>query len=951
MKLTLHLRATCNAPHAPAAWFIPGEAPGIWIKELARHDLADETVRVGVVRLGGAGESPSGALVLLAQPLSSSARIAGFPCRLIGRHLCVPIDALPAPELSVEEADTLCGPDHLVFLHPSMGAFGFGEGDLLSLADLLQAPEELDEGWNLARIAEHNFQPLRSIEFVSPPAQDLLVQIFGEEAGRIASESPADLLAELQRAGSEGGKGGLGDGMMNAIARSALEITRRLPEGGTQNGWADRLREWALEKLGREGVRNPREDELRSLRERELCQLMQQLQDNPDTGLQYAIPLEGAPHRGLSEPGTRLPSRNVEFSSSGGATSRADIWELEESTRRRLREMYLTLAHREMALGRFRRAAYIYSELLGDPAAAANALTQGRHFREAAILYEERLHDPLQAARCLAEGGLLREALIRYERLGRLPDAAELYQKLGEPENAAKLWRQVVQEHLDSGNLVGAARLLESRLNQPEEALAALEGGWPHSPQSLRCLDAQCALLDRLGRPRDLLEILGRLQSRNWPEEKWTGLLSVISSLVRQASDTELRARGEDWLRVESARRLSDPKLAVQEVSQIVECLRIPTESDPLLARDLTRFSQKRSAALLRAQVRAEAPVRRTQPSGRFRCIRSFRLSEDVRWIRIQSEGSHFYALGINSARLVVVRGIWTGDFQQVSTALVGMPAALGFQLEPLRQRGRGLALSHPELPGLSLPSLSDQDLLLRPECPISVPAWLPTPEARFVFDESGAWALYRAGHRVMVSHHSSDGSLRRTVDLTDWLPPWVLDEYKIPPGLQPSSGGVAIGVGHFLVLVQPDGGVTVRTCGSAFIRFATSSQGGRNRVALCLAENVEIYEPSGGACVSVPESAQAHAAWFPSGDLVVHTRAGARVVRLPDDASEPVTVVAEFPAWYVGAGGGGKLGSATVNDTLAVLPTGEASRFAVFDAAGRIQVWAPEDEVGSARP
>lgn len=928
MKHILHLHATGDTATDAAAWFIPGEDPAVWIDELAFHGLANDTVRLGIVRVGGADATPSGALVMLGQGLKAGTRLAGFACRLLGRHLCVPIDALPQPALSLEEADALCGPDYLIFLHPSLGAFGFGESDLMDLADLLDMPTESGEGWNLAPVAELPPPLLQRIEFVSPPTADLLSRVFGADAASIASSSPAEIQKLIQK--QAGATGAAGEEMMNAVARGALEITRHLPAQGQDEGWADRLREWALEKLGRSGLKNPRPAELDSLRERELEQLAHLLETDPDAGLKHAIPLSGPTHRGLAQPGSNLPSRNVDYKGVGGVAPQADIWELQEGMRRRLRDSYLSLADREMALGRYRRAAFIHAELLGDFASAANALVQGRHFREAAELFEDRLKDPLQAARCLVEGGLLREALTRFERLGRLSDIAELYQKLGEPENAVRVWRQVVSQHLDVGNRISAAHVLENQLNAHDEALAVLEAGWPQSPQSLRCLGAQCALLDRLQRPRAFLDVFKRLNPEAWPEDKWTGLLSLVSAHVRHLADKEVRARGEDWLRVEVSRRLRDPRLPQAEVNSLLECLNTSPDADPLLARDLGRFQQERSALLLQKESRNKQIASTTSaPKPGLRRAGFFHLPQGMRWLRILPGRLHFFGLGINSARVMVVRGEWSGECQSVTAAVPDMPSASGFRFEALGSHDEGVALFHKELPSLSLEPLRAKDLLLHSDCKVETPSWLPTRDAAFAFDESGAWALYRMGHRTLLSFHTQDGKLRKTLDATDWLPAMAFEGAKVPPTLFATCEGLAVVVGSVFGFLERDGEWMVRTCSSNFLGFATECPEGAHRIGLCLKEGIELLSPLGGPAIQVPDSASACAAWISPNELVVHNRAGGALVRLDEDSATPIEAVAQF--------------CSELTDVIGIVPTGQGKNFALIDSAGRVQIWSVE--------
>ena len=132
------------------------------------------------------------------------------------------------------------------------------------------------------------------------------------------------------------------------------------------------------------------------------------LQNNPDEGLRYALPMQGDAHRGIGAAGWELTTRDVDFQLSRlGGGQAADFWNLDEQWRKKLFNQYRQCAQREISLGRHRRAAYIFAELMGDHNSAAATLADGGHFREAAVLYKERLRQPRQAADCLRRGGLL----------------------------------------------------------------------------------------------------------------------------------------------------------------------------------------------------------------------------------------------------------------------------------------------------------------------------------------------------------------------------------------------------------------------------------------------------------------------------------------------------------------------------------------------------------------
>src|SRR5262249_48218382 len=148
------------------------------------------------------------------------------------------------------------------------------------------------------------------------------------------------------------------------------------------------------------------------------------------------------------------------FNLGGGGP--VDYWDIGDQYRARLQAKYRELANREIALGRHRRAAYIFAELLGDLRAAAATLADGRLYRGAAALYDQRLKDSLAAARCLEQGGLLSEAIVFYQGMGHHEKVAELYEKLQQPDFAAQAYRRAVGAKLDCADYLAAAQILEN---------------------------------------------------------------------------------------------------------------------------------------------------------------------------------------------------------------------------------------------------------------------------------------------------------------------------------------------------------------------------------------------------------------------------------------------------------------------------------------------------------
>jgi tetratricopeptide (TPR) repeat protein len=220
---------------------------------------------------------------------------------------------------------------------------------------------------------------------------------------------------------------------------------------------------------------NKVQESLDAVRNKEIARLMYLLEKDPDQGLRYALPIGGNKHRGTAPPSGRLGERNVNFSLQRlGGGGPADAWEIEAEYQRRLTTRYLELANREIRLGRHRRAAYIFAELLGDLSAAASALCSGRHWREAAVLYEQRLQQPAAAVECLEQGGLWEEAIELLVKLRWQERAGDLCTRLKQIDRAEKFYLDEIEAHQIRGDRLSAARIYDEKLQQPQHALVTL---------------------------------------------------------------------------------------------------------------------------------------------------------------------------------------------------------------------------------------------------------------------------------------------------------------------------------------------------------------------------------------------------------------------------------------------------------------------------------------------
>jgi tetratricopeptide (TPR) repeat protein len=392
-----------------------------------------------------------------------------------------------------------------------------------------------------------------------------------------------------------------------------------------------------------------------SSRVRELNRLLNLLKSDPDEGLKFALPFGGESHRGQAPPSGRLARREVNFDLSrlrGGGP--ADFWNVPYQIQQQLREEYRRLANRELNLGRHRRAAYIFAELLGELPAAAGALVAGRHFREAAVLYQERLQQPLEAAKCLEQGGLWAEALQLYEKLGEFEKAGDLARRLEQFDDATRLYREAERAARSRHDYLAAARILEQKLDVADEALDCLTAGCRSAHEGRPCLAALFELLGRLGRhdiAREHVVLFRNAPEMRIPDEQFAGELAKIAQTY---PDEPVRAVAADSVRIVVGARLT--QATPDERYQLLLAVKTLAPEDRLLDRDCRRYIETHTRAISRNVAAANANKRIPEVT----LVREYRLPEHVHWVTATSTDSWYYAAGYRDRELIAVRGTWS---------------------------------------------------------------------------------------------------------------------------------------------------------------------------------------------------------------------------------------------------------------------------------------------------
>jgi tetratricopeptide (TPR) repeat protein len=755
MILTLELRAAAVTEPRTDAWFLPGDDIARCVRELTRCGLARLSTRIYLVPQSDSGHAIAGVLIVPAEGMVPSAVPAGMACRCAAGRMFLPRDAVFHPPVTDEELREIC-PWPIVFFHPVLGLSGFDEDEAASIANWLGSPQERSVNWNFARAGAAPLPALTSI--VLRPAQSL-TDLFGDAPDEIGTDDPGELPPspdEIQ----DGPLSEAGRSLKYRIIQGIDAMLRRLPHTGKHRTWVNEVEDWARRKL--QGMNS----NLERTRNKELHRLLHMLEKDPEAGLRHAIPMNDFAHRGLGKPGGRLGERSPDFDARRLGGGPADFWHVPDHLQQVLRRRYREMADRELQLGRHRRAAYIYAELLGDLVSAAHTLKQGRFYREAAVLYEEHLHNAMEAARCFAEAGMLAEAIERYERLHRWLEMADLHERMGDHAAAVRSVRRMVEEHLSRDDVLSAATLIEKRLQLAEEAADLLEKSWPASKQAGTCLAPLFQILARLGKHDRVLSRLARFKREPVSPTHLNALLEALNVAARTYPADAVRHRAQDLSRVLIAGQLQRSTTDLTDIARMVDHLVRLAPEDRLLGRDANTHLEQRRARAMTKTMALPTPSHGDRP----RLNRTFDLPRQIKWVQLRREWHWFFALGVTPKRLTLLRGGWDGEFQSLSWECQDAGVKDWGLFEPTGEQGSCVALVQPGGAPLKLQQFPATDAFFARACLAGTPDWLPRQSYPVAFGEDMVWSVHVAGGRAVLSCHDKRGHLMRTIDITDEL-------------------------------------------------------------------------------------------------------------------------------------------------------------------------------------
>lgn len=680
-----------------AAWLIVGEKPIDWIAEITRWPTDHHELRIiAIPKKRNTPESIRGVLVTGNVPSREHVSPRCIPFHRLDDLIYIPLGTRLCPNVSNSFLSDELNTSLTYAWAPVVGLIGVEANEILTLSDLLVwgADFEEDTGWHedagLAVISR-----LTSIHAESPPMDfDQMMQDMAEGIGSEA-EDPKDILnaptdqdqsstqKQLQKLVGLGlvpaamaaklaakGLGGLIQGLASMGPQSGSGPSHSPPTSrpsssgaeGTFSEFINRLENWAssvMESVSEKMIRD---------RHKELSKLTDMLESNPDEGLKFALPLSSwGGSRGFAKPGSKLLKNFANFDLSrlfGGGMGGADVWDVPYDMQVELTRRYRELAQRELNLGRFRRAAYIYAHLLGDLSGAANALKLGNHFREAAVLYKDKLHNPRKAVECLFEGGLFFEAIELCEANRWWELAGDYYREINQESNAIRSYEKAVEEALEKKQIVIAARIQELKINDADLALETLESAWPDSDSVKQCMREIFRILEKGSRHRQVNQWYDRFVEQVAVSDLDESVIDLVVGHAKSYPEPNTRDRAFDSAQLcigRMLKRLESFDDPAQRNRLLASYTRLDS-SDRLLRQDCQRYrtrqmeKQKHGKKALRL-----AEVGRTNKNSKIDLVRQFRLPGSAEWRLAIGNKEDLLVLGLDytNVKPVLARSEW----------------------------------------------------------------------------------------------------------------------------------------------------------------------------------------------------------------------------------------------------------------------------------------------------
>ncbi len=155
----------------------------------------------------------------------------------------------------------------------------------------------------------------------------------------------------------------------------------------------------------------------------------------------------------------------------------------------KLRSMYEDIARKHIEDGEYKKAAIVYMNLLKDNYRAASTLEQGGFYNEAAVVFLKKVQSKVDAANCYVKAKQYDKAITLYKELQQKEKVGDLYKEINDLENALVFYQMVVDDYIQSHQMVKASLIYRNKMESPEKAQKVLLQGWRENKEALNSLN------------------------------------------------------------------------------------------------------------------------------------------------------------------------------------------------------------------------------------------------------------------------------------------------------------------------------------------------------------------------------------------------------------------------------------------------------------------------------
>lgn len=635
MVLTLQETTQPTPQYAAAqAAFLSGDSAHNWLAELSRLGVSATAIDGYLLPESAQSLRAAGLFVVFKKAQSIDSEQLKSPYVCVSEGLYIPLSTQLFPQVNDAEFKRLLIWDVQVF-HPHIGFVGFKKADKIDFTRLISLSKPSETEWHYAQTGMP-FRPSLTAILMKPVSfQDVLTAINDTVDRKPLSDMPKDAEepTELEK---------LLDDMKRGLLKGGLSALDKLggmfpnTEGGNSGGSGDpslgqQFQNWLQTQL----------NDLEKKRNDELNRLLNLFDKDPNEALKYALPLNNPYfNRGEAPPSSALGRRSTDFNLSNlGGGGRVDNWDAGEHFYT-LQDRYRKAAEAAIARGDYKKAAYVYANLLGDFQSAAQVLEKGKCYREAAALYKEHLKNIPAAASCLERGGLITQAIELYDELKSYEKVGDLYEKIEQPAKAKRYYEASIDTHAERADFMEVARIESDKLKENDRSMATLLRGWLDSNQSEKCLEHYFKKTKE-NTPDTLLEAVQSVYDHQTPKHKRLTLLGILGDMVKhnEAADFRQTTRA-------IAYEILAEDVAAGNVSALYQLKKF-LPKDRLINTDLNVF-QKHFKLI------------KNDPS----VPPTYQLDNTIKWLAATSHRNQYIALGLKNNQLHLARGNWYGNFE-----------------------------------------------------------------------------------------------------------------------------------------------------------------------------------------------------------------------------------------------------------------------------------------------